>query len=97
LWESIKRNSIDIDCLEDEISTTFKTITKEEAIRLNRIKSYNFNRNLGTKFISKIDWKEFIHKTIEVLTTAESIGELENRFFALCDRFLVAIKTELKI
>ena len=96
-WESIRRGSIDFEGIEDELQSIFKTISKEEAIRLNKIKSMQFNKDLGTKFINLIQWPEFISKTMEILRTSENISDLESKFFSLCDRFLVAIKTELSI
>lgn len=96
-YESFKRNSIDLEVITEEIKSQFKTITKQEVQRLNKIKSRLYNKDLGTKFYKKILWEKYIPETINILKSSESIGDLEDRFIALSEQYLTAIRVELKI
>ena len=96
-FEGIKEKSVDIEELKFEIEKQFKTITKEECQKLNKIKSRHYNKDLGDKFYKKIDWKSYIPEVMKVVESSSSIADLEDKFFALTDHYLITIRTALKI
>ena len=96
-FENYKQGSIDLESLTNDIKNQFKTITKKEVQKLNKIKSKTYNKDLGDKFYKKIDWDKYIPETINILCSSSSISEIEDRFFSLTDNYLIAIRTSLKI
>lgn len=96
-YESYKRNNINNETLLEEIKIQFKTLTKQEVQKLNHLKSKEYNKDLGTKFYKKIDWNKYLTETINILKSSDSIADLENRFMALSENYLTAIRGELKI
>ena len=97
IFESLKNNTIDLESIAEEIEKQFKTITKEECQKLNKIKSKFYNKDLGDKFYKKIDWDKYIKDVMKILESSTSIADLEDRFMALTDHYLIAIRTVLKV
>lgn len=96
-WEEFQNGSIEVSVLKEDIERKFKTITRPEVEKFNRIKSKAFNKDLGTKFDKIIVWEPYIDRTVDLFVTCTSLTDLKNKFFDLTEENLSIIKTKLKI
>ena len=96
-WDCINRDTIDIDCIYDDIQRKFKIIARSRENELNELKSDCFKMDLGTKAYKTMDWKSYITGTVYLLLNSATKQEFKSKFQDLADENQSKIKAKLKI